>query len=113
MIDFKITKTKLLLEQNNDMCHNFYYLIQGRLFNEEKTKYRKFKFVEWFDIFDAMEYFEKDSVTKTEIKQLALELACSYIEQVNDYSDEKSLKDFYAMCNETIKDWNNNHALLW
>ena len=52
MVDFEITKTKKLLETNNEMAHNYYYLIYGRIYNEEKTRMRKFKFVEWFDIFD-------------------------------------------------------------
>lgn len=112
MVDYKITKTKLLYEQNNDMCHNFYYLIQGRFYNEEKTKFRRFKFVEWVDIFDALEYYEKDSVTKAEIKNFVLECACSTIDIVKDYNDEKSLKEFYKICNETIENY-NRIACYW
>ena len=112
MVDYKITKTTLLQEQNNDMCHNFYYLIQGRLYNEDKTKYRKFKFVEWVDIFDAQEYYEKDYVTDKEIKDFALECAISQIEMVNDFNDEKSLKEFYNMMVETIENY-NKLACYW
>lgn len=112
MVDYKITKTKLLLEQNNDMCHNYYFLVQGRIYNEDKTKYRKFKYVEWVDIFDIMEYYEIEWVTIKDARDFVLECAESRI-AVKDFDDEKSLKDFYAMCNETIQDWNNNHALLW
>lgn len=68
MVDFKITKIQKLKEVNNSMCHNYYYIVYGRIYNESKTKYKKFKFVEWFDIFDMLEYYEKDFVTKEEIK---------------------------------------------
>ena len=56
-MEIKITKRTKLLEINNDMCHNFYYLINGRFYNDNHTAYRKFKFVSWFDIFDVDEYF--------------------------------------------------------
>jgi hypothetical protein len=33
MVDFEITKKQKILEINNDMCHNYYYLIYGRIYN--------------------------------------------------------------------------------
>ena len=111
MVNFEITKKQKLLEVNNDMCHNYYYLIYGRIYNENKTRYRKFKFVEWFDIFDIQEYYEKDFITNTEIKayvnNLIDSIGCSYIDDIKNYNDEKGLKEFYNYCNETIKNYNN------
>ena len=111
MVDFEITKKQKIKEVNNDMCHNYYYLIYGRIYNENKTRYRKFKFVEWFDIFDLQEYYEKDVITKNEIKayveNLVDSIGSSYIGDIKDYNDEKGLKEFYNYCNETIKDYNN------
>lgn len=111
MVNFEITKKQKLLEVNNDMCHNYYYLIYGRIYNENKTRYRKFKFVEWFDIFDMQEYYEKDFITNTEIKayvnNLIDSIGCSYIDDIKNYNDEKGLKEFYNYCNETIKNYNN------
>ena len=99
MVNFEITKKQKLLEVNNDMCHNYYYLIYGRIYNENKTRYRKFKFVEWFDIFDMQEYYEKDFITNTEIKayvnNLIDSIGCSYIDDIKNYNDEKGLKEFY------------------
>ena len=43
--DIKITKISKLLEVNNSMVHNFYYLVNGKIINENKTKYKKFRFV--------------------------------------------------------------------
>ena len=64
-MEIKITKRTKLLEINNDMCHNFYYLVNGRFYNENKTAYRRFKFVIWFDIFDVDEYFNYIEYSKT------------------------------------------------
>lgn len=111
MVNFEITKKQKLLEVNNDMCHNYYYLIYGKIYNENKTRYRKFKFVEWFDIFDMQEYYEKDFITNTEIKayvnNLIDSIGCSYIDDIKNYNDEKGLKEFYNYCNDTIKNYNN------
>lgn len=111
MVNFEITKKQKLLEVNNDMCHNYYYLIYGRIYNENKTRYRKFKFVEWFDIFDMQEYYEKDFITNIEIKayvnNLIDSIGCSYIDDIKNYNDEKGLKEFYNYCNDTIKNYNN------
>ena len=110
MVDFEITKTQKIREVNNDMCHNYYYLIHGRIYNEDRTRMRKFKFVEWFDIFDLQEYYEKDVITKNEIKAYVENLVdntgSSYIGDIKDYNDEKGLKAFYAYCSETIDHYN-------
>lgn len=102
MLDFRITKKEKLYEQNNDMAHNYYYLIHGRIYNEDKTRYRRFRYVEWFDIFDVQEFYEKDYITKEDIKNYVDELSVSTIE-----SYISSLKEFYKFCNETIDNYNN------
>ena len=110
MVDFEITKTKKLLETNNEMAHNYYYLIYGRIYNEEKTRMRKFKYVVWFDIFDLQEYFEKDIITNDDVKEyvsLCVEgIENSYITQIKDYYDTEGLKNFYDYCRETIENYN-------
>lgn len=112
MVDYEITKKVKLLEVNNDMCHNYYFLVYGKIYNEGKTRYRKFKYVEWFDIFDVQEYFEDengncDGITNDDIKEYLNELIYSgQINFIKDYNDEKSLKEFYDYCNETIKNYN-------
>ena len=59
-VNFEYTKINKIYEVNNDMVHNYYYIYYGRIYNKEHTRYRKFKYVEWFDIQDVMEYFDKD-----------------------------------------------------
>jgi hypothetical protein len=107
MVDFKITKKQKLLEINNEMCHNYYYLICGRIFNEEKTKCRKFKYVEWFDAFEVQDFFEKDFITENDIKEYLNNLEVPYIYYIKDYNDDNGLDEFYDYCNETIDHYNN------
>lgn len=106
MVDFEITKTKKLLEVNNDMCHNYYYLFYGKIYNKEKTHFRRFKIVEWTDIFEVMEYFEKDFVTEKDVKELLTERVCFHCELVKDFNDEKSLKEFYEHMRTSIENYN-------
>lgn len=103
----EFTKLRKALEVNNSMCHNYYYVQYGRIYNAEKTSFRRFKFVFWFDIDDICDYFEKDSVTKQEIIEYANEIGWSYCESyqhlIKSYDDCKA---FYDWCNETINDYN-------
>lgn len=108
MVDFEITKKQKILEINNDMCHNYYFLIYGRIYNESKTKYKKFKYVEWFDIFDVQEFFDdKEYITKNDIIDYLNNLENSYLLNIKNYNDIENLKEFYNYCNETIKKYND------
>lgn len=114
MVNIKITKRQQLLEVNNDMCHNYYYLIYGKFYNEDKTRYRKFKFVLWFDIFDVQEYFEdKEYITNDDIKEYMNEAIFGYTDIVKSYNDTDSLKQFYKICNDTINDYNRTNCRDW
>ena len=114
-MEIKITKRKKLLEINCDMCHNFYYLVNGRFINDEGTAYRKFKFVAWFDIFDIDEYFNYDDekqeyidrpITKKMIEEYLEEYIWGIVSIVSDYNNENQLKSFYTICNDSIKNYN-------
>lgn len=107
MIDFEITKKQKILEVNNEMCHNYYYLIHGRLYNENKTKYKKFKYILFFDIWDLLEYYEKDFVTQEEIKDYIEAIENPYLTSISNYNDIKNIENFYKFCNETIENYNN------
>lgn len=112
MVDFEITRKTKLKEINNDMCHNYYYLIQGRMYNDKKekaTKYKKFKWVEFFDIIDLQEYFEKDYITEQDIKDYLNDRECIDLTLINDYNDTKHINDFYKYCNDTINDYNDTN----
>lgn len=111
----EITKRTKLLEINNNMCHNFYYGIWGRFYNEDETRYRKFKFVVFFDIFDVDEYFNYDDendtwnenlVTQKMIKEYLEECIWAYVNMVTDYNNENQLRNFYDMCDDSISNYN-------
>lgn len=107
MVDFEITKKEKIKEVNNDKCHNYYYLIHGRIYNEGKTRMRKFKYVQWFDIFDVQEFFEdKECITQEDVREYLNNLEVPYLYNIKDYNDEKGLKEFYEYCNKTIEDYN-------
>ena len=106
MVDFEITKMNKIYEVNNDMTHNYYFIKYGRIYNESRTRYRKFKYIDWFDIFDVQEFFEKDWITEKDVREYASNLENSYIYCIKDYNDKEGLKEFYNYCRETIQDYN-------
>ena len=106
MVNVEYTKIQKINEVNNDMVHNYYYIYYGRIYNQEHTKYRKFKYIYWFDIFDVQEFFDKDVITKQDIREYALNIENNYIYNIKDYEDKESLKEFYENCNETIRKYN-------
>ena len=107
MVDFEITKRQKIKEVNNSMCHNYYFLVYGRIYNEGRTRMRKFKYVEWFDIFDVQEFFEdKEWITQEDVREYLNNLEVPYLYNIKDYNDEKGLKEFYNYCNETINEYN-------
>lgn len=101
--EVKITKTNKLLEVNNDMVHNFYYLVYGRIINKDRTKYKKFKFVLFYDIFDLQEYWDDVVITKDMEKEYRNELIFNMVSTIKSYDDTI---DFYELCNNTIKNYN-------
>lgn len=121
-MEIKITKRTKLLEINNDMCHNFYYLVNGRFYNENKTAYRRFKFVAWFDILDVDEFFNgyddtedvvyNVPITEEMIKEYLNEYIWATVSMVSDYNNEKELKHFYSWCNDSIIRY-NQIAKFW
>lgn len=115
-MEIKITKRTKVLEINNDMCHNYYYLVNGRIYNDDKTAYRKFKFIPWFDIIDVDEYFNYDDehdvwlenpITQSMIDEYLEECIWAYVSIVTEYDNENQLKHFYQMCNDSIFNYNN------
>ena len=109
MKDFSIELTKLekCLEVNNSMCHNYYYVQYGRIYNADITRFRRFKFVVWFDIFDVMEYFDLDTVNKQYIAGYAREIAwCAFETHQGGIKSYNDCQAFVDWCNETIKDYN-------
>lgn len=100
--EIKITKRSLLHEICNEKCHNWYYFIRGRIYDEQKTCYRKFAFIVFFDVFDVLEELDSDTYTKADIKDYLNEL----IDSMPYPDDFDNCQDFFNICNETIDNYN-------
>lgn len=105
-MEVKITKRRKLHEVCNDMCHNWYYEVSGRIMNDERTRYRRFHFVVWFDIIDLQEYYDQDCISKKQILDYVTECAYAMIELINSYDD---CEYFYEMCRESIDRYNGHY----
>lgn len=100
-----ITKVELIREVRNDMCHNWYYLCHGRIYTENRKQYQKFRYIIWYDVFDVCEWYDKDSVSKSELREYANELAVSFIPNWNMVATD--CKSFLDDCNHTINRYND------
>lgn len=109
-MEIKITKKQVL-----DCCRgNAYsdafntYLVHGKIINDEKTRFRRFKFVHTIykeEIFAYDDYPEKMTIKRqTEIENEFLQHIFMLI---NNYNDCNA---FYEYCNESIKEYNKKIA---
>ena len=101
--DIKTNKTQLIWEVNNDMCHNFYYMVYVRIYSTNLPNHWKgFRFIVWFDINDVCEFYDKDRVTKKEIAEYKNE----WINSADYPTDYNNTANFLNWCNETIRRYN-------
>ena len=111
--EVQVTKAQLLNQQYNSMVSNNWCLVNARIYNKDRTRYRKIKLVECIDADDLYEYYYDDEkseeendrgYTKQEILWMAKENALFTIEAyMNNYDDTK---DVYNYANETIEKYN-------
>ena len=103
-MEVRITKRRKLCEVCNDMCHNWYYEVSGRILNDDKTRYRRFHFVVWFDIFDLQEHYDQDCISQKQIMDYVDVCAYAMTDLIRSYDDYGY---FYDVCNESIERYNN------
>jgi hypothetical protein len=110
-MQIKITKRQRIYNNRVDLAgENFYYLVNGRIINDDNTKYKKFKFVVWFDSSDLYEAMQDDKgkynkdyyITPLEYLN---ELIPTYTDYISSYDN---CKDFYNICNDTIIKFNDS-----
>lgn len=102
-MEIKITKRQLL---KTGMFNWEFWKISGRIYNDDKTKYRKFRFVVDFDANDICSYFDCDSYTKKQHDEYLDEAVCGVICYINDFDDTK---EFHKECNRTIHSYNERN----
>ena len=66
----ELTKTRLLKEVCNDMCHNWYFGCYGRIFSPDQKHYKQCSFVLVVDSEDISDYFDgKEVVTQKNVRE--------------------------------------------
>lgn len=103
-MEVRITKRIKLCEVCNDMCHNWYYEVWVRIMNDERTRYRRFHFVVWFDIFDLQEHYDQDCISQKQIMDYVDVCAYAMTDLIKSYDDYGY---FYDICQESIERYNN------
>lgn len=102
-MEVKITKRRKLHEVCNDMCHNWYYEVSGRIINDDNTRFRKFHFVVWFDIFDLQEHYDADCISQKQILDYVSEMAWAVTDLIVDFDN---CSYFYDECRRSIERYN-------
>lgn len=103
-MEIKITKRTLAYEVNNDKVHNYYYYVQGHIYNDDNTKYKKFRFIVSFDVYDLADFYDKDVFTKNDILNYVDEISfCCFTDNIKAYDD---CKYFYELCKQSIENYN-------
>ncbi len=109
-MEIKITKKQVLKETiDGEWSYaSKYYLVYGKIFNEEKTRYRPFKFCQLIykeDLFEFDEYPDFLSVKRQ--NEITDALLWCFIES-NLPKDYDNCDSFFKACNETIEKYNSS-----
>lgn len=108
-MEIKITK-KVVIDSGEDSAYSYaykYYLVYGKLYNDEKTRYRPFKYVMriWKeDIFEAENY--PDYLPLYRQKEITEDILYSFIE-CNYPKSYNECKNFFDACRESIALYNS------
>ena len=74
--------------------------------NDEGTRYRRFHFVVWFDIFDLQDHYDADCISQKQIMDYVTECAYAMTELIRSYDD---CGYFYEVCRESIDRYNGHY----
>ena len=107
-MEIKITKTKILDYSNGSAYGDAYktYLVYGKIYNDDNTRYRPFKYVYTVfkdDLFAYDDYPDYMSLTRQ--KAISNEFIYSFID-CNYPTDYNNCKAFFNACNDTIFNYN-------
>ena len=113
MGDSIITKMRLIREVNNDMCHNYYYEVNWRVYTDA-THFFRGSFVIWFDTFDVDAYYYnsgKERFSKKDIREYAEVIAVNFLcDAPKKEVNAETIRPFYNQCRETINNYNGSNA---
>lgn len=102
-MEIKITRRQFLKAIGNEWCdHINFWLIHGRIYSDDGTRYRKFKFVAEVN-FSCDGWDEENDRAYTE-SEILEDIIFSYVDTIHGYDD---CKDFFDLCNASIDRWND------
>lgn len=104
--NIKITKRECLESYDNDMASFREYLVHGKIYNADNTRYRPFRFIINYEPNDICDFYEQETYTKQDERNYQDELIFSITNYINDYNDTKT---FYEICNNSITTHNERN----
>jgi len=97
----RITKRQTIFSPRGEMWNADFILVHGRIYNEDDTRYRKFKFIIQIDF--ELDLWDNYSETEISYGEAEMNLIFGMTSLINSYNDTKN---FYEACNDTIESWN-------
>ena len=105
-MEIKTTRRELLESWDNSCSSGRIYLVHGRIINDGKTMFRRFKFVIWIDGQDLWESDDdEDESFRTYEEELELAID-SMTAQIKSFDD---CYGFYTSCAESIEWYNKRY----
>ena len=107
-MEFKITKRSKLLSVRNDWAAIDYWLINGRIYTDDGTRYQPFKFVLVLDLSSDLWDADGDEIDyRAALDDMIFSFTdCLYGGQFS----EKRIARFIDLCNDTINRYNRKSA---
>ena len=107
-MEIKTTKKQVISYSNGGAYSDAfkYYVVYGKIYNDDKTRYRPFKYCMriWKeDLFEYDEYPEYMSIKRQ--NEIANDLLYSFID-CNYPKDYNNCKNFFDACRESIEQYN-------
>ena len=104
----EITKKVCLNSWANSTCSGAYYLIHGRIYNEQKTAFYRFKFVLLLDF--ALDTWDAENERDIPVKDALDDMAWAFIPDAVDlFEDDARRIAFIRECNVTIDKYNERN----
>lgn len=107
MSEIKITRRECLESWNNTTASGAYYLIHGRVYNESRTGYYKFKFILFFDF--AIDCYDPESDSDIPFPDVLENAIYGFIPDCGDLYGTPALRSFIDDCNATIAAYNERN----
>ena len=103
-MEIKITKKQRLLSVRNEWVVGDYYLIHGRIINDDKTAFYRFKFVLHIDL--ACDLWDVEN--NIPYDEALIDMIWSFCDSIGSEYNIVNISRFYRLCNETIEKWNSS-----